>query len=101
LEGEAGLSAALAGFQAKKGFVVPKHYSEPRADLSTSGRAKAATRLDQDSRVTTTLMGNCRFAIVWDDEAQSHVYRSGVDVVMARRAARLPRATSSQDSERG
>ena len=34
--------------------------------------------------MTTTLIRNCRFAIVWDDEAQSHVYRSGVDVVMAK-----------------
>ena len=41
MEGEAGLSAALAGFQAKKGFVVPKHYSEPRTDLSTSCRAQS------------------------------------------------------------
>jgi hypothetical protein len=40
LEGEAGLSAALAGFQAKKGFVVLTNYSEPRTDLSTSRRAQ-------------------------------------------------------------
>ena len=34
--------------------------------------------------MTTTLIRNCRFAVVWDDEAKSHVYRSGVDVVMAK-----------------
>jgi 5-methylthioadenosine/S-adenosylhomocysteine deaminase len=34
--------------------------------------------------VTTTLIRNCRFAVVWDDGAKSHVYRSGVDVVMAK-----------------
>ena len=38
----------------------------------------------KDQDVTTTLIRNCRFAVVWDDEAQSHVYRSGVDVVMAK-----------------
>jgi 5-methylthioadenosine/S-adenosylhomocysteine deaminase len=39
---------------------------------------------NKDQDVTTTLIRNCRFAIVWDDEAQSHVYRSGLDVVMAK-----------------
>ena len=34
--------------------------------------------------MTTTLIRNCRFAVVWDDEAKSHVYRSHVDVVMAK-----------------
>ena len=34
--------------------------------------------------MTTTLIRNCRFAVVWDDEAKSHVYRSNVDVVMAK-----------------
>ena len=34
--------------------------------------------------MTTTLIRNCRFAVVWDDGAKSHVYRSGVDVVMAK-----------------
>jgi 5-methylthioadenosine/S-adenosylhomocysteine deaminase len=34
--------------------------------------------------VATTLIRNCRFAVVWDNEAKSHVYRSDVDVVMAR-----------------
>jgi hypothetical protein len=34
--------------------------------------------------VTTTLIRNCRFAILWDEEIKSHVYRSGVDVVMAK-----------------
>jgi 5-methylthioadenosine/S-adenosylhomocysteine deaminase len=34
--------------------------------------------------VTTTLIRNCRFAVVWDDEVQSHVDRSRVDVVMAK-----------------
>ena len=34
--------------------------------------------------MTTTLIRNCRFAIVWDDEVQSHVYQTGVDVVMTK-----------------
>jgi hypothetical protein len=34
--------------------------------------------------MTTTQIRNCRSAIVWDEEIKSHVYRSGVDVVMVK-----------------
>jgi hypothetical protein len=41
--------------------------------------------------VTTTPMRNCRFAIVWDDEVQSHVYRSGIDAVIAKQPVEVVR----------
>jgi cytosine/adenosine deaminase-related metal-dependent hydrolase len=33
--------------------------------------------------MTTTLIKNCRFGVVWDDDAVSHIYRSGIDIVLA------------------
>jgi 5-methylthioadenosine/S-adenosylhomocysteine deaminase len=50
--------------------------------------------------VTTTLIRNCRFAVLWDDEAQSHVYRSGVDVVMANDRIAFIGETYSGESDR-
>jgi 5-methylthioadenosine/S-adenosylhomocysteine deaminase len=50
--------------------------------------------------VTTTLIRNCRFAVVWDKEAQSHVYRSGVDVVMAKDRIAFIGETYSGESDR-
>jgi hypothetical protein len=37
---------------------------------------------NKDQDVTTTLIRNCRFAVVWDDEAQSQRFDK---VVIARR----------------
>ena len=50
--------------------------------------------------MTTTLIRNCRFAVVWDNEAQSHVYRSGVDVVMAKDRIAFIGETYSGESDR-
>ena len=50
--------------------------------------------------MTTTLLRHCRFAVVWDDEAQSHVYRSGVDVVMANDRIAFIGETYSGESDR-
>jgi cytosine/adenosine deaminase-related metal-dependent hydrolase len=44
----------------------------------------AARRNNKEQDLTTTLIRNCRFAIVWDDETQSHAYRSHVDVAMTK-----------------
>jgi hypothetical protein len=33
---------------------------------------------NKDQDVTTTLIRNCRFAVVWDDEAQSPRFDGGV-----------------------
>jgi 5-methylthioadenosine/S-adenosylhomocysteine deaminase len=50
--------------------------------------------------MTTTLIRNCRFVVAWDEEAQSHVYRSGLDVVMAKDRITFIGETYSGESDR-